>query len=65
MPCAGVVHQVGLAMHDLRRAHHLAAKGLTDGLVPKANPQQRQAGLGRGQRQRQADARLIGVARAG
>ena len=60
----GVVHLAHLAMHDLVAAHHLAAEGLTDGLMPKANAQQGRAGFSGGLGQGKANAGLIGVARA-
>ena len=60
----GVMHLAHLAVHDLMTAHHLAAKGLTDGLMAKADAQQRRAGFGGCFGERKADARLIGVAGA-
>ena len=52
---AAVFHDTHLAMHDLVAAHHLAAERLADGLMPKADPQQRHAPLCRGARKVKAD----------
>jgi hypothetical protein len=60
-----MVHHAQLAVHDLVAAHHLAAKGLTDGLVPQAYAQQRGPGFGRRRCQGKADACLRRIAGAG
>ncbi|OHC45653.1 MAG: hypothetical protein A2092_18790 [Rhodobacteraceae bacterium GWE1_64_9] len=60
-----VVHHAHLAMHDLVAAHDLATESLADGLVPKADTQQRDARLGCGNGQRQTDAGLCRIAGAG
>ena len=60
-----MVHHAHFAVHDLTRAHDLAAKCLTKRLMPEAHAQQRRACLGSRSGQRQTDARLIRVARTG
>jgi hypothetical protein len=42
------MHHSHLAMHDLVATDDLAAEGLADGLMAKANAQKRRAGLGAG-----------------
>jgi hypothetical protein len=51
----GMVHGAHLAVHDLVAAHDLAAERLADGLVAEADAKKRDAGLGGGLGQRQAD----------
>jgi hypothetical protein len=62
---AVVMHLSELAVHDPVCAHDAPAEGLADGLVAEADTEKRYAGLGRGLREREADAGLIGVAGAG
>ena len=52
-----------LAMHDIGRPHNLAAKGLPDTLVAKADAENREA-CGCFVDKIKADARAVGVARA-
>ena len=54
-----------LAVHRLRRAHHLAAEHLTDRLVAEADAQQRHLLLGGGADEIHADAGLVRRAGAG
>ena len=42
-----VAHRGQLAMHRQRRAHHLAAESLGDGLMPEADTEHRQPRFGR------------------
>ena len=53
------------AVHQRIGAHDLAAKCLPNGLVAKADPDQRRAGFGGGCGQRKANASLRRVTRAG
>ena len=59
-----VLHLTGLAVHQLRGAHHLAAKGSPDRLMPQAHAQDRHA-AGEVLDERDADAGLLWRARAG
>ena len=43
---AVVVDLRGLAVHELRRAHHLPAEGLAQGLVAEAHPEERDPARG-------------------
>ncbi|AEM40449.1 hypothetical protein KVU_0610 [Ketogulonicigenium vulgare WSH-001] len=62
---AVMVNVGDFAVHDLVAAHHGAAKGLTDGLMPQTDAQQGGAGFRRRSGQCKADARMIGVRGAG
>ena len=60
-----MVHGTKFAVDDFAGAHDLAAEDLTDGLVTKADTEERRVGFGRRFGEGKADACLVGIARAG
>src|SRR5690606_15783070 len=64
-PFATMVNVAHLAMHEHRRPHDFAAKGLADCLMAEADAEKRDAVGSRCRYEFKADARLVRVARAG
>ena len=62
--CVQVIHRAGFTVHDLPGANDIAAKSLTDGLMPEAHAQNRQL-AGKMFNRFKRDARLVRRAWAG